>query len=337
MNLNLIKKEVKNNYPDLHISRVYLLKGLGVMNGIFIAEDISGRKYVIKIYKNNNYKKIRSEHVVLSLMNDRFLKGLSYIKNKKGKTYTFSQSLGKYLGAYDYKKGETTTLNPSLLGEIAFSLATLHKISSRLSGKREGVLSRDPRKELIDNLDKLKKSLQLLDGRSQLSKKEKVVKKVIILKLEQIKKYDLTDDLELISRASRGIIHGDFFLPNLVVADSEITSVLDWENACNYIYIWEIFRSALNSSKIGRKGIICSKIDIARFKRFIDLYKNAKLVREIDLRGLKLMPKYYYLLDSYVVTSYVLDNNIKLAGLISSNVDDHFWLETNHQAIVDAL
>jgi Ser/Thr protein kinase RdoA (MazF antagonist) len=147
--------------------------------------------------------------------------------------------------------------------------------------------------------------------------------------LELLHNYDAGRDLLAIFGSSRGVIHGDFAPANILIDNNGISGVLDWENACEYHHIWELFRSVCHFAKIGSSGLICSKLNPKIIEAFMKGYLRKNKLSLKDVNALRLMPKYYYYLDPYIIVSCVLEKNKKAEKLISDIIGNHFWLENN--------
>lgn len=330
MNSLILIEEVNKNYQQIRILKIKRYKSCGIMNNIFVGYD-NKHKYIIKIYKSKMINKILSEHVAIRLVK-KFSKNISYFKNKLGKTYTFSNELNVYFGVYKYKEGIIANHDANKLKEISLSLSNFHSFSKKLR-LNKNIIDRNIVLEFNYNIKNLKKSLLMLNKKKKLNKKEFFVKNIILKKLKELNSYDLKNDLKILAASSKGLIHGDFVPQNIIFKGNKISGILDWENSCKYNYVWEIFRSICQSSKIGSKGLICSKLNISKVDLFLKLYIGNNFLDSKNIMALKLMPKYYYFLDTYIITNYVIGKNKILGKLISNNISDHFWLEDHYDQI----
>jgi len=336
----ILKKAINKNYPELKILKIKKLRSTGMMNNIFIAEN-RFNKYIIKIYKRNNIKKIISEHKLLTQINTLIPKSISYVHNKNNKTYTFSNELKNYFGIYKYTEGKFSNSSQKIslwqISKIAKSLQKHQSLLRDIKNINKGIIHRNANQEFIKNVKDLKKVVKVLKNRKKLDNKEKIILRVLFKKLKQISKDDL-DNIRAINQSSVGIIHGDFVLPNLIFNKNGVKKILDWENACIYNYIWETFRSMCYCSNENSFGIICSKLNDRKISIFLKSYFSSRNIFEKrDIKALKLMPKYYYFLDPYIITSYCLQRNKKAGNLISTNINDHFWLENYQEKFIDLL
>lgn len=334
MNELILKQEIINYYPQIKFSHIHKLSNRGIMNNIFIIEN--GIKFIVKIYNSKNIKKILSEHEVVNLIKNKIFKTVFYIKNKHGLTYTISHKLNYCFAIYKYKNGICGTSSPSHIKNLAILLAKFHKISKNLEVGKD-VLCRNVKSEFYNNIYKLKMALLTINNKKKLNKKEIFIKHLIQKKLESVSRYNFKKDIKTISYSSKGIIHGDFAPNNLLFQKNKISGILDWENTCEYNYIWEIFRSICHSSKIGETGLICSKLDKKKVDLFLKSYFREIALDMNDIEAIKLMPKYYYFLDSYIITSYCLQGNKKVGDLISTKIDDHFWLENYQEKFINLV
>ncbi len=340
MKIAILKNEINKNYPHLNLIKIEKLKGAGMMNDVFIAEN-RFNKYVIKIYKRNNLKKIISEHKLLNLISISIPESISYINNKNSKTYTFSDELKNYFGIYKYTERESP--NPSQktslwqIDKIANALQKFQLLLRDVKNINKKIIHRNANEEFRNNVRDLKNVVKVLKNKKKLNKKEKIVQKVLSKKLEQISENDI-ESIKSISRSSAGIIHGDFAPLNLIFNKNGIKRILDWENACVYNYIWEIFRSMCYCSNESPFGIICSELNDRKMSIFLKSYfNNGNILKKNDIEALKLMPKYYYFLDPYIITSYCLRRNKKAGALISTNANNHFWFENNQEKFINFL
>ncbi|MFH0805579.1 MAG: phosphotransferase [Patescibacteria group bacterium] len=340
MNNIIFTKEINKNYPELSIIKIKKLRSAGMMNNIFIAEN-RFNKYIIKVYKRNNIKKIISEHKLLVLINASIPESISYINNKNDETYTFSSEIKNYFGIYEYTKGKS--LDPSQkisLGQINGTAKALQKFQVLLRDVKninKEIIHRDLDKEFENNVMDLKKVVRVLKNKRKLNDKEKIIQRVLLSKLKQISEDDI-NNIKFIGQSSMGIIHGDFALSNIIFNKNEIKRILDWENACIYNYVWEIFRSMCYCSNESPFGIICSALNERKMSIFLKSYFNSRnILKKRDIDALKLIPKYYYFLDPYIITSYYLQGNKMAGDLISTNIDDHFWLENYREKFINLV
>lgn len=329
----ILKRDINKNYPELNIIKMKKLKSAGMMNNIFIAGN-HHNKYIIKVYKRNNIKKIISEHKLLALINALVPESISYINNINNKTYTLSNELKNYFGIYKYTEGELLSWPQKVslrqINKIAKDLQKFQALLLDIKNIKKGVIHRNTNEEFRNNVKDLKKVIKVLINKRKLNSKEKIIQRVLLSKLKQISKYDI-NNIKFIGRSSIGIIHGDFAPSNLIFNKKGVKKILDWENACIYNYVWEIFRSMCYCSNENPFGIICSKLSEKKMSTFLKSYfSSGNILKKRDIKALRLMPKYYYFLDPYIITSYCLQKNKRAGDLISTNIDDHFWLE-NHQ------
>lgn len=336
----IFKKEIIKSYPELNITKIKKLKSAGMMNNIFIAEN-RFNKYIIKVYKRNNIKKIISEHKLLTTISALIPESISYINNKNSETYTFSNELKNYFGIYKYAEGKSLNRPQKVsLWQISRTAKALQKIQTLLRDVKNingKVIYRDANEEFRNNVMNLKKVVKILKSKKKLNSKEGVIQKVLLKKLKQISRNDI-NNMKFISQSFVGIIHGDFAPPNLIFNNNGIKRILDWENSCIYNYVWEIFRSICYCSNESPFGIICSKLNERKISIFLKSYfSSGNILKKRDVEALKLMPKYYYFLDPYIVTSYCLQGNKRAGDLISTNTNDHFWLENNQDKFIDLV
>lgn len=337
---SLFKKEIIESYPELNITKIKKLKSAGMMNNIFIAEN-RFNKYIIKVYKRNNIKKIISEHKLLATIDTLIPESISYIKNTNNETYTFSSEIKNYFGIYEYTEGKS--LDPSQkisLGQISETAKALQKFQVLLRDVKninKEIIHRDLDEELRGNVMDLKKVVKVLKSKRKLNSKEEVVQGVLLKKLKQISEDDI-NNIKLLSQSSMGIIHGDFAPSNIIFNKNGIKRILDWENTCIYNYVWEIFRSMCYCSNESPFGIICSALNERKMSIFLKSYFNSgNILKKRDVDALKLMPKYYYFLDPYIITSYCLQGNKMAGDLISTNINDHFWLENHREKFINLV
>lgn len=336
----LFRKEINKNYPKLNIVKLKKVKSAGMMNNIFIGGNCSN-KYIIKIYKSNNAKKIISEHKLLHLINDLIPESISYISNKNFETYTFSNKFKKYFGIYKYIEGASPiSLKNTSLSQIRKTAEALKRFQSLLLKMKNidnDVIRRNIAAEFKNNINDLRKVFKILKNKKILNGKEKTVKTVLLKKLKRISEDDL-NNLRFISQSSIGIIHGDFAPTNLVFNRNRVKGILDWENACIYNYAWETFRSICYCSNESPFGIICPKLNSKKVIVFLKSYfSKGNIFQKRDIEALKLMPKYYYFLDPYIITSYCLHGNKRASKLISTKINDHFWLENYYENFISLI
>ncbi len=333
MTASILKKDINKNYPELNIIKIKKLKSAGMMNNIFITGNQSN-KYIIKVYKRNNIKKIISEHKLLALIGASVPESISYINNTNDETYTFSNKLKNYFGIYKYTEGESLSQSQKVslrqISKIAKALQKFQALLWDVKNIKKEVIHRDVDEEFRNNIKDLKRVAKVLKNKRKLNNKEEILQKVLSKKLKSISEDDI-NNTKFIGQSSTGIIHGDFAPSNLIFNKKGIKKILDWENACIYNYVWETFRSMCYCSNETPFGIICSKLSEKKMSAFLKSYfSSGNIFKKRDVKALKLMPKYYYFLDPYIITSYCLQRNKGAGDLISTKIDDHFWLE-NHQ------
>ena len=333
----IFRREINNNYPKLGIVNLKKTKSIGVMNNIFIGENHLN-KYIIKVYRSDNLKKIINEHKILHLINGTIPNITFYLSNKNSETYTFSNKLKKYYGIYKYIDGtspnslkETSLLQ---IKEIAKDLKRINVLLLNIKNIDKDIIHRNIKTEFKNNINKLKNVLNFLKNKKTLNRKEEVIKIVLLKKIKQISKNDFYN-IKIISQSLVGIIHGDFAPTNLIFNGNTIEGILDWENACFYNHVWEVFRSMCYCSSKNSFGIICSELDKGKIMVFLKSYfSKGSVFQKREIEALKLMPKYYYFLDPYIISSYCLDNNKKIGKLISIKTEDHFWLENYYDEFI---
>lgn len=66
-------------------------------------------------------------------------------------------------------------------------------------------------------------------------------------------------------------------------------------------------------------------------------FSSGNILKKRDVKALKLMPKYYYFLDPYIITSYCLQKNKRASDLISTKIDNHFWLENHWEKFISLV
>ncbi len=340
MNNIIFTKEINKNYPELNIIKIKKLKSAGMMNNIFIAEN-RFNKYIIKVYKKHNLKKIISEHKLLALIGASVPESISYINNTNDESYTFSNELKNYFGICEYIEGKS--LDPSQkislvqISGIAGALQKFQVLLWDIKNINKDIIHRDLDEEFRSNVMDLKKVVKILKSKRKLNSKEEVIQEVLLKKLKQISKDDI-NNIKLLGQSFVGIIHGDFAPSNIIFNKNGIKRILDWENACIYNYVWEIFRSMCYCSNESPFGIICSALNERKMSIFLKSYFNSgNILKKRDVDALKLMPKYYYFLDPYIITSYCLQGNKMAGDLISTNIDDHFWLENRREKFINLV
>lgn len=324
-------KELLFQYPNIEELEIEKKFNKGIVNRVFAAKNNKGR-YVVKVY-GGSFKKVKSEHRTLVYANKAILSSPVFFKNKRGDSFFKSNVLSSYVGVYKHKIGSHKNVNTTTARNAGFYLGKIHKSLAKNKIENTGVISISLKKEFYKNMRDFKKILSYIKNKKILTKKDGVIKKVILKKIKMLHSYNFSKDLSLMCNSSRGIIHGDFAPSNIIFKGNEINGILDWENACVYHVAWEIIRSICHFSKIGNYGIICSKLKLKIAEIFIGGYFSINKISKKDIVALKLMIKYYYVLDPYIITSYVLKKNRKTGKLVSDNLNDHFWLENNNELL----
>lgn len=325
MEKKLFKKEIEKFYPHIKIRSIDRLSREGIMNDLFIL-NTANEKYVAKIYRSDNILKIQSEQRVLELATQNMIDCSIYIKNKQGNEFSVSKLLKRYYTIHRYIEGVTWSNQSLTLKKIKRAGVILAKIHNKLSIINESkvvninqILKRGVRNELKNNILDLKRTISVIN------KKSSFIKNIINYKIEGIRERELV----ILASAHVGIIHGDFNPRNVIENKDKIT-IIDWENTCSYSYIWEIFRSACYFSNKSEKGIICTHLNTQRFNIFINAYiSSTQILDHKDYAALMLMPRYYFLLDPYILTSYYLSGKKNVKKLISDKQEDYIWAENN--------
>ena len=84
----------------------------------------------------------------------------------------------------------------------------------------------------------------------------------------------------------RGLIHGDIFSDNLVIANNKLVAILDFEEACNYYYVFDIGMAIVGCCVHGEE------VDWDAARILIEGYETVRKLSQTETQQIPLMAEY---------------------------------------------
>jgi len=91
----------------------------------------------------------------------------------------------------------------------------------------------------------------------------------------------------------RGLIHGDLFRDNLLFNDQQLRAVIDFEEACNYFFVFDIGMGIVGQCREG------NRISLGKAKEFITGYQRVRKLEKRPRESLKIFAEYAAIATSY--------------------------------------
>ena len=91
----------------------------------------------------------------------------------------------------------------------------------------------------------------------------------------------------------RGLIHGDLFRDNLLFNDDQLRAMIDFEEACNYFFVFDIGMGIIGQCR--EKNGIC----LGKAKEFVSGYQHVRTLGKIPREALKIFVVYAAVATSY--------------------------------------
>lgn len=91
---------------------------------------------------------------------------------------------------------------------------------------------------------------------------------------------------EMPSGLPRGLIHADVFWDNTIFLNREFQALIDFEDACNYFYIYDL------ASALFGTCVEDGKLNLDKASQIIDGYEQIRIIEEDEKRSLKLATVY---------------------------------------------
>lgn len=91
----------------------------------------------------------------------------------------------------------------------------------------------------------------------------------------------------------RGLIHGDLFRDNLLFNDQQLRAVIDFEEACNYFFVFDIGMGIVGQCREG------NRISLGKAKEFVSGYQRVRKLEKRPRESLKIFAEYAAIATSY--------------------------------------
>jgi len=91
----------------------------------------------------------------------------------------------------------------------------------------------------------------------------------------------------------RGLIHGDLFIDNILFKDHQLRAVIDFEEACNYFFVFDIGMGIVGQCREGNS--IC----LEKAKEFVSGYQRVRKLGKRPRETLKIFAEYAAIATSY--------------------------------------
>ena len=91
----------------------------------------------------------------------------------------------------------------------------------------------------------------------------------------------------------RGLIHGDLFIDNILFKDHQLRAVIDFEEACNYFFVFDIGMGIVGQCREG------NSIGLEKAKEFVAGYQRIRPLGKTGRDTLKLFVEYAAIATSY--------------------------------------
>ena len=91
----------------------------------------------------------------------------------------------------------------------------------------------------------------------------------------------------------RGIIHADVFWDNVIYLDGEFQALIDFEDACNYFYVYDL------ASALFGTCVDAGKLNLKKASQIIKGYEQIRVLTEDERRALQLFSVYSGVAISY--------------------------------------
>ena len=180
--------------------------------------------------------------------------------------------------AYNYNECPAPVLN--MAGKL---LANLHNISKEFASKR--VLDykwiTQYRRSEISSINQM---LSLISTKSDILFAERISSD-LKLKLQMCKETE--NYVSMFKCLEYGMSHGDYCCTQWIINQGKIDCVIDFANCAEIPYVWELFRSYLQSAVECKQG---HEIDIEGLMRYIEAYNS---IRKLEVYDLQKMPYIY--------------------------------------------
>ena len=91
----------------------------------------------------------------------------------------------------------------------------------------------------------------------------------------------------------RGLIHADVFWDNVIYLNGEFQALIDFEDACNYFYVYDL------ASALFGTCVDAGKLDLEKATQIIKGYEQIRVLEEDERRALQLFSVYSGVVISY--------------------------------------
>jgi homoserine kinase type II len=91
----------------------------------------------------------------------------------------------------------------------------------------------------------------------------------------------------------RGLIHGDLFRDNLLFKDDQLRAMIDFEEACNYFFVFDIGMGIVGQCREG------NRLSLGKAKEFVSGYQRVRKLETRPKESLKIFVVYAAVATSY--------------------------------------
>jgi len=137
-------------------------------------------------------------------------------------------------------------------------------------------------------------------------------------------------------RFTSGNTHGDYNVGNLLVNGDAIVGAIDFSNARQLPFAWELLRSYTLGSPECKDAVI----DLKNLRHYFDTYQEKMKLSEYDLSMAAKLSYFHIVHTAFGYHEYLVDgaeNAESLIGYASWNVRLAQWYEAHAEEIVEAL
>lgn len=284
-------------------------------------------KFVVKIFNFHRFHQIKKEIKILHYLSHALPEAPIYLRDLRGNAWASLKNKKGFLVVYKYVSGQVIRRGSNLPNQSfkksAVMLAEIHNLPiPKKLGVPQSVV-----KETINNKKKYAKVLRTINRR-RTGVFEMLISKVLTKRLESSESV-IAAMQKMNLRNSFCFIHGDYAPSNIVISRDKI-SIIDWERCGVYLWQYDLFRALLNFSSSSRFTPYDSKKGINLMIRFLKYYFNhRKKIARSEIETLKLMPKLFYLLDTFPYDAVFLDGREELRRFLPKTAAPYAWWEHN--------
>lgn len=215
----------------------------GTINQTFLLKTPAGR-YVLRAYRPVEREHVEREHHLVAYAQARGLPAPAPLPLLDGGTIL--ERDGRFYALFPFISGRQVRREDLSASEIAAAgrfLALLHRTLRayplEMARQRTLTVGEHDRVTTLMALDRLEEIICL---RKPLSESDEVILSHLRVRREWVKRADL-GSAPGFSRLEQQIIHGDYQETNLFFSGSEVSGIIDWDQAYRAPYAWEVTRA----------------------------------------------------------------------------------------------